>query len=48
MERKRSAGVESIADGVLQGELLKYKAERGVRVMVHVWNEALSLKFGGM
>eukprot|EP01094_Clydonella_sp_ATCC50884_P012634 TRINITY_DN2290_c0_g1_i2.p1 TRINITY_DN2290_c0_g1~~TRINITY_DN2290_c0_g1_i2.p1 ORF type:complete len:955 (+),score=336.28 TRINITY_DN2290_c0_g1_i2:60-2867(+) len=30
------------------GELLKYKASQGVKVMVHVWDEALSMNLGGM
>ena len=30
------------------GELLKFKAAQGVKVMVHVWDEALSMSLGGM
>ena len=29
------------------GELLKYKATQGVRVLLHVWDEALSVNIGG-
>ena len=29
------------------GELLKYKASQGVRVLLHVWDEALSVNIAG-